>query len=201
MKEKHKAISCRATSRVCKEDIELARMQIASKRLLLDDAISAIPGVYFFFSCISSVSSNSKTKIADVETASSGNGNEVYPCISYFIVYTPNENCDDNTFFGALHNRDVEPFIQPIGVRSKAGSSDMETAARQLFQTVKDHNNPTIKDMLHTSDIYCYENACDDDTDENDEEEDEDEFTPHLFPTLPCDCSQTGFPWRQLPAH
>ena len=39
--------------------------------------------------------------------------------------------------------------------------------------------------MLHTSNIYCYENACDD-TDENDEEEDEDEFTPHLYPTLPC---------------
>ena len=59
----------------------------------------------------------------------------------------------------------------------------METAARQLFQTVKDHDNASIKEMLYTSNVYCYEN--DSDT-EDDEDEYEDEFTPTHFPTLPC---------------
>ena len=62
-------------------------------------------------------------------------------CRSFFIVYEPNEQCDDDTFFAALQNQDVEPEINPIRVRNRS-NQDMEAAARQLFQTVKDHDNP-----------------------------------------------------------
>ena len=165
--------------------MELARNQIASKRLLLDDAITAITSVYFFFSCISSVCSNAKTHNSEGgDTPSTVTEEEVYPSISYFIVYTPNDDCDENTFFSALHNQDVEPCIQPIRVRSKTGSSNMETAARQLFQTVKEHDNASITKMLYNSNVYCYENVSD--TDDDDEDEHEDAFTPIHFPTLPC---------------
>jgi hypothetical protein len=47
-------------------------------------------------------------------------------------VYQPNEQCDDDTFFAVLHDKDVEPEIRPIRVRNR-GNHDMESAARQLF--------------------------------------------------------------------
>ena len=150
---------CRATWRVCKEDIELARLQIASKRLLLDDAIHETRCSVFLFT-----------------------GKEVYPSMSYFIAYAPGENCND-TFLMALHNQDLEPKIQPLKVRS-GGNSEMETAAKQLFQTVKDHNK-TIIEMLDLSNVYCYENASDGSTHEDSDENDE-EFHPKHFPTVPC---------------
>ena len=59
----------------------------------------------------------------------------------------------------------------------------METVAKQLFQTVKDHYNDSIKQMLYNSIVYCYENAS---GTEEDEEEYEEEFTPTHFPNLPC---------------
>ena len=132
--------ACRATWMVGKEDIELARLQIASKRLLLDDAIHEIRCSVLLFMHL--VCSNSKTRNDKDEKT----GKEVYPLVSYFIVYAPGENCNDNTFFTALHNQDLEPKIQPLKVRS-GGNSEMETAAKQLFQTVKDYNK-TIIEML-----------------------------------------------------
>ena len=166
--------------RLCTEDKELARLQIASKRLLLDDTIHEIRGVQFFFSCISSVCFNSKTRNdKDGKTSK-----EVYPSVSYFIVYAPDENCNNNTFFTALQNKDLEPTIQPLKVRS-GGSSEMEMAAKQLFQTVKDHNNKTIIEMLDLSNVYCYKNASDGLTHE-DSNEDNKEFHPKHFPTVPC---------------
>jgi hypothetical protein len=52
--------------------------------------------VHFFFSCITSVCSNSKSKVEEEPTNTEPN--ETYPSIAYFIVYTPNDNCNDNTF-------------------------------------------------------------------------------------------------------
>ena len=156
LKPRHRAIACRATWRVREDDIEQATLQIASKRLLLNDVIQAIEGVVFFFSCISGV------------------------C------------CNDETIFAALHNEDVEPEITQINVRNR-GKQDLETAAKQLFQTVKDHNNPTMQEMVDVSNSYCYHNAPasssdteDEDEDEEEDEEEDDEFHPTHFPTVPC---------------
>jgi hypothetical protein len=59
----------------------------------------------------------------------------------------------------------------------------METAARQLFQVVKDHNNDSIQEMLNISNVYCYEQV-DESTDEEGSEEQE--ITPTHFPLCPC---------------
>ena len=170
-------MACRATWRVCKEDMEHAAFQIASKRMHLDDAISAIKGVHFFFSCVTSVASNLKSK----RDEGGQNSQQTYPSIAYFIAYTPCEETNDNTFFTALHNRDFEPDIQQIKVRSSA-NNEMENAARQLFQTVKDHNNPTIREMLDVSNVYCYRHAGNSSTDDESDEE----FYPTHFPSVPC---------------
>ena len=107
IKPNYKAVACRATWRVQRDDLELAMLQIASKRLLLDDVISNMKCVHFFFSCITAVCSNEK------RASNSGNiRNESYPSVAYFIVYTPSDECTDNTFFSKLHNEDVEPDIK-----------------------------------------------------------------------------------------
>jgi hypothetical protein len=63
---------------------------------------------------------------------------------------------------------------------------ELENAARQLFQTVKDHSNRSIEDMLDILNVY-YSNAHDSSTDEeNDEEEYDEEFHQTHFPSVPC---------------
>jgi hypothetical protein len=161
---------------VCRDDVELAQNQIASKRLDLDDVLSNISGVQFFFSCITCVTSNARS-------AEDERTRETYPSIAYFVVYRENAACNGTTLFSALHNNDVEPEISPIRVRTKnAPDKQMETAARQLFQVVKDHNNEAIQEMLDVSNVYCYQNVVG--TDEEDSEDEE--ITPTHFPTSPC---------------
>ena len=102
----YKALVCRATWRVREEDVELATLQIASKRLKLDDVIKSMKSVHFFFSCITAVSTNEK------RSSTGQSKNEAYPAIAYFIVYTPSEECNQDTFFARLHNEDLEPNIK-----------------------------------------------------------------------------------------
>ena len=73
-----------------------------------------------------------------------------------------------------MHNHDMEPEIAPIRVCS---SNQIEKAAKQLFQVVKDHNNPTIQEMLDISNVYCYRNA---------DGSSEDEIHPTRLPMVPC---------------
>ena len=130
--------------------------------------------------------SNANTSKTKSEQTGAKARNDTYPCVSFFIAYEPNEQCDDDTFFAALHNQDVEPEINPIRVRNRA-SQDMETAARQLFQTVKDHDNASMQEMVDVSNTYCYQNAPDSQSEsENEDEEEYDEFQPTHFPTVPC---------------
>ena len=149
--------------------------------MLLNDVIEAIEGVVFFFSSISGVCSNANRK---KDANSQPANNNTYPCICFFIVYECNEKCDEETFFAALHNQDVEPEITRIKVRSR-GTQDIETAARQLFQTVKDHNNATIQEMVDISNTYCYRNATASSSETEDEDEDDEFYTNH-FPTVAC---------------
>ena len=67
------------------------------------------------------------------------------------------------------------------------GKQDWETAARQLFQTVKNHNSPTMQEMVDVSSTYCYRNAPPSLSDADEKGEHEyDEFHPTHFPTVPC---------------
>ena len=154
--------------------------------MLLNDAINSIDGVIFFFSCISSVCSNPNVKQTRSYQNSQEAETDTYPCVAFFVVYEPSEKCSDNTFFAALHNHDVEPTITPIRVRNH-GNEEMETAARQLFQVVKDHNNQSIQDMIDVSNTYCYRNASVESSEaESEDEEEYEEFHPKHFPTVPC---------------
>ena len=128
--------------------------------------------------------SNAKTKV-DEEDPQNKDTTDVYPSIAYFIVYTLTESCNDDTFFSALHNQDLEPTITPLTVR-KSGRNEMETVARHLFQCLKDHNNNSIREMLNVSNVYCYENASGGSTDDDSDSEEMDKFHPKHFPTCPC---------------
>ena len=54
-----------------------------------------------------------------------------------------------------LHCLRAERTVQLVRTR---GKQDWETAARRLFQAVKDHN-PTMQEMVDVSNTYCYRNA------------------------------------------
>ncbi|CAB3995433.1 sperm receptor for egg jelly-like [Paramuricea clavata] len=138
--------------------------------------LSNISGVQFFFSCITCVTSNARSAEEDRTC-------ETYPSIAYFVVYRENAACNGTTLFSALHNHDVEPEISPIRVRTKnVPDKQMETAARQLFQVVKDHNNEAIQEMLDVSNVYCYQNVVGSDEEDSEDEE----IRPTHFPTSPC---------------
>ena len=134
------------------EDIELANSQISSKRLQLDEALCEMHGVQFFFSCITALSSNAnhaKSATAEVPL-------HVFPGVAYFIAYRETETCNETTIFSTLHNRDVDPVIKAIrSRRSTRTNQASEHAAKELFQVLKDHNNPLIINMLNASNTYC----------------------------------------------
>ena len=78
-----------------------------------------------------------------------------------------------NLLFAAMHDHDMDAEISAIRIRSV---NQVEKAAKQLFQVVKDHNNPTIQEMLDISNVYCYRHA----EDSSDEDLD-DEINPSRF--------------------
>lgn len=73
-----------------------------------------------------------------------------------------------------MHDRVMDAEISPIRVRSV---NQVEKAAKQLFQVVKDHNNPTIQEMLDISNVYCYLHAED-----SSDEDSDDEINTSRFP-------------------
>ena len=123
---------------------------------------------------ISSVASNARS------SSQLPRAQQSYPAIAYFIVYRETQTCNENLLFAAMHNHDMEPEISPIQVRS---SNQIEKAAKQLFQVVKDHNNQTtIQEMLDISNVYCYRNA----DSSSDDKDSEDEIHPTRFLMVPC---------------
>ena len=65
---------------------------------------------------------------------------ESYPAIAYFVVFRECETCNGEILFSKVHNEELDAEISRIRVR-KTANNEMETAARQLFQALKDHNN------------------------------------------------------------
>ena len=58
-----------------------------------------------------------------------------------------------------------------------------ETAAKQLFQVIKDHNTEAVQEMLDVSNVYCYQEAgASSDSPDSDDED----ICPRHFPTVPC---------------
>ncbi|CAB4032953.1 Hypothetical predicted protein, partial [Paramuricea clavata] len=178
--EQLEAVACRAVWRVRETNIDIARNQIASKRLRLDQVVSSMNGVQFFFSCVTSVMCNAKSaKDDDNETSYTP---ESYPAIAYFVVYKECATCNEKILFSTIHNEELEAEVSRIRARKSSDSNnEMEKAAKQLFQVVKDHSNNTIQEMLQISNAYCYKNSEGTPSDD-DEEDDQPEFVSTHFP-------------------
>ena len=52
----------------------------------------------------------------------------------------------------------------------------METAARQIFNVVKDHNNATIQEMLDISNVFCFRHAQESSSSDSYDEEEIDDL-------------------------
>ena len=133
----------------------------------------------------------SNAKIAQTVESEPAAVSESYPAISFFIVFNRCETCNETGLFSSLHNEDMEPEITPIRVRSQCNSmysnKEMETAARQLLNVVKDHNNHSIQEMLDVSNVYCFRNAQEASSDSDEDDIDDVLYSNATrFPLVPC---------------
>ncbi|CAB4031064.1 Hypothetical predicted protein, partial [Paramuricea clavata] len=143
-------LACRAIWRVSDEDRELAKNQICSKRLQLDDQIVAMDGVQFFILCITMVETN-----ADEDDEATSDDPTIFPGLAYFIVFRETSKCMKETIFAALHYADMEPTITEIKTRNTRGLTQVETAVCKIAQVVKDHNDTATKNMVIASNLFC----------------------------------------------
>ena len=176
-----KALACRATWRVKETHVQEARNLIASKRLSLDDSISQVCGVQFFLSSITATSTNAKKTRQGADE--NGTSDQVYPAVAYFVVYREMDTCNVQSIYTLLPNQDIEANVQPITTRA---STSMESVAQQLFQVVKDHNNPMVLEMVQASNQFCVANC------RSSSAEEESNVPEHVtdrrprYPTSPC---------------
>ncbi|CAB3999423.1 hypothetical protein AC249_AIPGENE7733 [Paramuricea clavata] len=134
------SVCCRAVWRVRDQALDLARLNISLKRLQLDELLHNIPGVRFFISAITAI-----------EATTRRDRGTVFPAISFFIVYSRSNECNEEIILDVLHNGDVEADVAPILPRQP---EDGEGMARVLFTAVKDHNNEFVKEMVRVSNGY-----------------------------------------------
>lgn len=166
-----KTLACRAVWRVTTDDVKLAKRLISSKRLTLDDMLAKISDVQFFFSCVTIMMSNAKCSSRQTENAQSQR--ESYPGVAYFVACRCNEMCNEDAIFASFHNADMEPTISKLRTMSSSSS---------LFQILQDHSCDIVRDLLTTSNRYCYQRAVL----ELQNEENPLESTSHCFSSKPC---------------
>jgi hypothetical protein len=93
---------------------------------------------------------------------------DFYPAVAYFIVFRETDLCSETKIYTLLHNEETDTTVQPITTRANGNSNKViETASRQLFAVVKDHNSKTDYRMLNISNDYCLANC-------------------ECYPTCPC---------------
>ena len=126
-----------------KAHMQEARNLIASKRLSLDNSISKVSVVQFFFSSITATSTNAKRIRQGADK--NGTSNQVYLVVAYFVVYRKTDMCNVQSIYTLLHNQDTKANVQPIRTRAR---TSIESVAQQLFQVVKDHNNQIVLEMV-----------------------------------------------------
>ena len=149
-----KALGCRTSWRVQRGDIEMANNIIASKSLELDEILSKVNGIQFFFSIVTAVETNPKGR------KENNSEQDVYPAVAYFIVFRETDTCNENAIFTLFDNEDTHAKIQTITTRDNKGSNtEMKRASRHLFQVVKDRNNRGIVAMFNASNDYYLRNC------------------------------------------
>ena len=115
-------------------------------RVQLDELLHNVPGVRFFVSAITAI-----------EATSEQDRGTIFPAVSFFIVYSPSDECNDEILLNVLHNKDIEADVVRIKAREPG---DGDSMARVLFNVVKNHNNEFIKEMAAVSNgniglVYC----------------------------------------------
>ena len=149
-------------------NLQLAKLQISSKRLNLDEQLAKMLGMEYFLSCVTVMKSN--TKSSTVQASQTEN----FPGVAYFLVYRASEACNENKIFALLHNADMEPTITKIRTT---------TAASSVFQVLKDHANEAVQSLVSTSNSYCFDRAA---AELNREETVVEPTNPLSYPTKPC---------------
>ena len=149
---------------------------IANKRLRMDEALSKLYGVQFFFSSVTGTKNNAKEKKTgkDKKQPSQEKTTEdkddpkedldeffrnFYPGVAYFIAYTRTRQCNPDTIFALLHHLDNDVEVKTIDSRIKGGEEEdiaTEKIARELFQVVKDHDNNAVKSLVKDSNRFCH---------------------------------------------
>ena len=170
-----------------REDLFLAENLIASKRLQLDEKVSKVKGVQFFFSAVGGVTTNptkqskkqEKTLTKNEETneenkameevdqteSTNENGSVedkkeemIYPAVSYFVVYK--KGCQDtaSSIHKALHEAGTEVEVKELRTKKKSQGEEKELLSK-LCQVLKDHNSTYALGRLKDSVDFCYEQA------------------------------------------
>ena len=165
--EDTKAVACRALWRVKEEDISMAKNQICSHRLKLDDTIIGMEGIQFFVSCITEIEQNVARRITPGEDERGFNPEKiVYLC--------------------ALYEADMDPTINEIETRNSGSLPGYEDVAiKKLAQVVKDHDNRATKELVRMSNAFCRA-ACRNSGSNGENAESIDQLRRPCYPQTPC---------------
>ena len=68
---------------------------------------------------------------------------DFYHAIAYFVAFTESEDCSANKSFQVLHESETIAQVRQIASRSKKPNTNQ--VVNDLFNVLKDHNNPAIK--------------------------------------------------------
>ena len=150
----------------------------------MEDAISKVRGVHFFFSSITGTFNSSKCKKSetqkkqvemrnaedwkddvwsDVETEPEAL--PFYPRVAYFVAFTPSDTCNAETILRTLHEQETEVDVCQLRTNLKPLSDETydeasEKLLRELYLVVKDHNNNAVQEMTARSNQFCLAKKC-----------------------------------------
>ena len=110
--------------------VPICQRRIANLRQNLDDALVTLPGIHFFLSCVTGTVSKTVGE-ANAETG------HIRPGISYFIVFTESEQCNEQIVFAALHDSGVEPSVNLIRNRNKDDSTQIVSSLKTVLKVIK----------------------------------------------------------------
>ena len=129
-------------------DLDLARSSISGKRITFDELLQNIPDVRFFVSAITAIQATSEQ-----------DRGLIFPAVSFFIVYSPSDDCSEEIIFDALNNED--PEVDVVRIRHRQ-PGDGYSLAHVLFNVVKNHNNEYVNEMVRLSNDYCIQRRLND---------------------------------------
>ena len=142
----------------------------------MDEALSKLYGVQFFFSAVTGMQNHAKKKKQEknedltCQEKEEGDKSQVNqdlddffrnfnPGVAFFIAYTRTTECNPDSIFALLHYLDNGVELKTIDSRINGGKEDdilTENMVRELFQVVKDHDNDTVKSLVRESNRFCY---------------------------------------------